>query len=602
MTDNKLSPYFPKMSTSNRNRCSTSSDANEHHKSNKGLDIDAIYKQLKKIADHATSKSRLREREVTTDDNNRFDGIDGETSGIFPQSQYDDLIEKSIAVDTDMSSHYLTSASTMTVHKTTSTLVEPNKNEIYDGVESSRTYKQSDEISTTASQDFVKHVDFDDSVNSPRKTSAFTLDPIRDLRDAIPIAIQPYSMHASRSSSIKSRTYSISTRSGTVRSASSKRGIPKVSHNLAEEQITEEPVQEHSSKKMFSIRRIVNLLRAPIIKKVQSNLQSLSSSSKTLNLSMTLHRNHKTHRQKKVVGIFEPLKNEEPASRIRYHPRIEPLPRIITTPEQSSPTQALSTNRMSISREGSKLSVVHSEVADQIGIKSFLSEDLLRTKTQKQQKRSKTVNIIQRAKSDNHFELSHQSLARRQQTVSSQRRIVETSDIYCKADSIYDTVVGPWGEPEHRQGKINQYHILKDIGSGAYARVALAVSDDTGRYYACKVICKSRLRKKFRWMYPASSNISSPSKNEPIHPEDDPFMAKMKREVAILKKLSQHPNIVNLVEVLDNSQEDNLYMIFDLCEFGPVMEISVGQQARPFSEGLARKYFRDIVLGLEYCK
>ena len=36
-------------------------------------------------------------------------------------------------------------------------------------------------------------------------------------------------------------------------------------------------------------------------------------------------------------------------------------------------------------------------------------------------------------------------------------------------------------------------------------------------------------------------------------------MDKVHREIAILKKLS-HPNIVKLVEVLDDPEQDNLYM------------------------------------------
>jgi len=32
------------------------------------------------------------------------------------------------------------------------------------------------------------------------------------------------------------------------------------------------------------------------------------------------------------------------------------------------------------------------------------------------------------------------------------------------------------------------------------------------------------------------------------------------------------------------------------------MDIQVNKKAEPFTEEKARKYFRDIVLGLEYCK
>lgn len=40
-------------------------------------------------------------------------------------------------------------------------------------------------------------------------------------------------------------------------------------------------------------------------------------------------------------------------------------------------------------------------------------------------------------------------------------------------------------------------------------------------------------------------------------------------EIAILKKLN-HPNVVKLIEVLDDPEQDNLYMTFELVEQGCV--------------------------------
>jgi calcium/calmodulin-dependent protein kinase kinase 2 len=38
----------------------------------------------------------------------------------------------------------------------------------------------------------------------------------------------------------------------------------------------------------------------------------------------------------------------------------------------------------------------------------------------------------------------------------------------------------------------------------------------------------------------------------------------IKDEIAIIKKLS-HPNLVTLVEVLDDLEEDSLYLVMGLC-------------------------------------
>ena len=44
----------------------------------------------------------------------------------------------------------------------------------------------------------------------------------------------------------------------------------------------------------------------------------------------------------------------------------------------------------------------------------------------------------------------------------------------------------------------------------------------------------------------------------------------LRRELAIMKKLD-HPNIVNLIEVLDDPHGDSLYMIIEWCEKGVIM-------------------------------
>lgn len=75
-------------------------------------------------------------------------------------------------------------------------------------------------------------------------------------------------------------------------------------------------------------------------------------------------------------------------------------------------------------------------------------------------------------------------------------------------------------------------------------------------------------------------------------------LAKVYREIALLKKLD-HPNVVKLVEVLDDPDEDNLYLVFELVQKGEVLQIPTD---KPISEETARKNFRDVVLGVEYCK
>ncbi|GIY71192.1 hypothetical protein CEXT_579911 [Caerostris extrusa] len=79
-------------------------------------------------------------------------------------------------------------------------------------------------------------------------------------------------------------------------------------------------------------------------------------------------------------------------------------------------------------------------------------------------------------------------------------------------------------------------------------------------------------------------------------------LAQIYTEIAILKKLN-HPNVVKLFEdiflnrVLDDPDEDNLYMVFELVQRGPVINVPTTD---PLPELKAWQYFRDIIMGIEY--
>lgn len=60
-----------------------------------------------------------------------------------------------------------------------------------------------------------------------------------------------------------------------------------------------------------------------------------------------------------------------------------------------------------------------------------------------------------------------------------------------------------------------------------------------------------------------------------------------------------HPNVVKLVEVLDDPIDDSLYLVFELVKQGEVLSIPTDT---PLSEERAWAVFRDVVLGLEYCE
>lgn len=60
-----------------------------------------------------------------------------------------------------------------------------------------------------------------------------------------------------------------------------------------------------------------------------------------------------------------------------------------------------------------------------------------------------------------------------------------------------------------------------------------------------------------------------------------------------------HPNVVKLIEVLDDPLEDSLYLVFELLQLGEVLSVPT---KIPLSEERAWCILRDAVLGLEYRK
>uniref|UniRef100_A0A3Q2PGG7 calcium/calmodulin-dependent protein kinase n=1 Tax=Fundulus heteroclitus TaxID=8078 RepID=A0A3Q2PGG7_FUNHE len=150
--------------------------------------------------------------------------------------------------------------------------------------------------------------------------------------------------------------------------------------------------------------------------------------------------------------------------------------------------------------------------------------------------------------------------------------------------------------------QLNQYKLKKEIGKGSYGVVKLAYNEDSEQHYAMKVVSKKKLMKLCGFLRRQPPQGSNSEQN--LFPKFMQPLEKVYREIAILKKLD-HPNVVKLVEVLDDPEEDGLHMdairclrvVFISPRRRPVMEVPT---ADPLTEDQARFYFRDVVLGIEY--
>ncbi|KAH7087672.1 kinase-like domain-containing protein [Paraphoma chrysanthemicola] len=191
-------------------------------------------------------------------------------------------------------------------------------------------------------------------------------------------------------------------------------------------------------------------------------------------------------------------------------------------------------------------------------------------------------------------------LRHHKRAASSTRRVKETFNARSEYSNSEDD-----GTAQHR---INQYLVKQEIGRGSFGAVHLA-EDQYGNEYAVKEFSKSRLRKRAqsnllrrpsarRRALPAGIGFNSPLHRHSTTEENNSFEL-IKEEIAIMKKLN-HPNLVSLVEVLDDPEEDSLYMVMEMCKKGVVMQVGLEERADPYTEEQSRCWFRDMVLGLEY--
>ncbi|ESQ42290.1 hypothetical protein EUTSA_v10013666mg [Eutrema salsugineum] len=134
------------------------------------------------------------------------------------------------------------------------------------------------------------------------------------------------------------------------------------------------------------------------------------------------------------------------------------------------------------------------------------------------------------------------------------------------------------GEDEDGNKMINEYVRECKIGAGSYGKVVLYRSTVDGQNYAIKAFHKSHLLR----LRVAPSETA---------------MSDVLREVMIMKIL-EHPNIVNLIEVIDDPESDHFYMVLEYVDGKWVYDGSGPPGA--LGEKTARKYLRDIVAGLMY--
>ncbi|KAI8144169.1 kinase-like domain-containing protein [Fennellomyces sp. T-0311] len=121
---------------------------------------------------------------------------------------------------------------------------------------------------------------------------------------------------------------------------------------------------------------------------------------------------------------------------------------------------------------------------------------------------------------------------------------------------------------------IGDYYLGKTLGKGASGRVKLGVHRHTGEQVAIKIISKTHL-------------AANPAIEKAV-----------RREIAIMK-LIHHPNVMSLVDVIDDDNSPDLHLILEYVEGGELFEYLVSKGK--LGENEARHHFQQMILGLDYC-
>ncbi|KAF8475065.1 kinase-like domain-containing protein [Kalaharituber pfeilii] len=112
-------------------------------------------------------------------------------------------------------------------------------------------------------------------------------------------------------------------------------------------------------------------------------------------------------------------------------------------------------------------------------------------------------------------------------------------------------------DPISGRKSINRYEIIDEIGRGTHGKVKLGRDLMSNEYVAIKIV----------------ERHTRPRLGKVVREEDE----KVRREIAILKKC-RHPNVVRLIEVIDDPASKKVYLVLEYVELGEIVWRKRGQQ------------------------
>ena len=119
--------------------------------------------------------------------------------------------------------------------------------------------------------------------------------------------------------------------------------------------------------------------------------------------------------------------------------------------------------------------------------------------------------------------------------------------------------------------RVGKYEIGRTLGEGTFGKVKQAINVETGEKVAIKILDKEKIQQQA-------------------------MGDQIKKEINVMKMV-KHRHVVNLNEVL--ASKTKIFIVLELVTGGELFDKIVA--AGRFDESTARKYFRQLISGVDYC-
>ena len=165
---------------------------------------------------------------------------------------------------------------------------------------------------------------------------------------------------------------------------------------------------------------------------------------------------------------------------------------------------------------------------------------------------------------------------------------------------------------------VNNYSIVKKLGQGRFGSIMLCLDTFSNDLRAMKMVQRStlqlmrqnqdRARMALSGAQQASAGIGDPGGASgggvggappPALGVGHEELREEIQEVSVLKKLS-HPNVVRMLEVIDDPDEDNLFFIMEYVDGGAIVELGADGTCQALEENRVHDLLCQALRGLEY--